>query len=154
MSKRSDQRRCVVFESGDFNTTVTKENYLNPECFGDDLAEWFNTRLEERNLRIRPIGQEDFGWYTTFIYDDEEYNLVISHVGPRGNPEWVVEVERNPSLLKSLFGASTRSVPEEALLVVDEIVKTSPSISTIRWLRVGDAHRGHLEGGSESPVSP
>jgi hypothetical protein len=38
-------KTVATFQSSAFNTTVTKDYFINPECFGDDLARWLITRL-------------------------------------------------------------------------------------------------------------
>jgi hypothetical protein len=39
-AKNSEIRTVVTFESTAFNMAEPKEYFINPCCFGDDVAEW------------------------------------------------------------------------------------------------------------------
>lgn len=45
-----------------FEATIPGENFINPRCFGEDLARWLQTRLTERGHNVSDPIQEDFGW--------------------------------------------------------------------------------------------
>jgi len=56
---------CVVFESNAFNTSIEGENFINPGCFGDDVARWLIGQLRADGHVTEEPRQEDFGWYFT-----------------------------------------------------------------------------------------
>jgi hypothetical protein len=38
------------------------EHFINPCCFGEDLAAWLRSRLAEKNVHAGTPYQEDWGW--------------------------------------------------------------------------------------------
>jgi hypothetical protein len=67
-------RTIVTFESSAFNTTDPKGYFINPCCFGDDVAKWLARQLRDKGHEAGETpGQEDFGWYLTFRISKAEY---------------------------------------------------------------------------------
>jgi hypothetical protein len=63
MSKKI--KTIVTFTSLLFNTSSQKAYFINPGCFGDDVAKWLADQLRNQGHEDMP-GQEDFGWYFIF----------------------------------------------------------------------------------------
>src|SRR5262245_23898524 len=105
-------RRNVVFQSTAFNTTESKDYFINEGCFGDDLARWLIERLKARGIQAESEpGQEDFGWYVTFRIGDTDYDFVLGYrPGENDKPDWMCTLERSAGLLGSLFGARKRRI--------------------------------------------
>ena len=66
-------KTVAVFESRAFNHTEPKEYFINPCCFGDDLARWLMEELAQQGIGVDDEpGQEDFGWYFEFSIEAEK----------------------------------------------------------------------------------
>jgi hypothetical protein len=53
--------RYATFQSSYFDSTTPNAHFINPNCFGEDLAKWLRDGLA---ARFEPGGiiQEDYGW--------------------------------------------------------------------------------------------
>jgi hypothetical protein len=145
-------RTCAGFESEAFNTTETRETYINPECYGDDLALWLMQKLGERGVEVvdEKPSQEDFGWYTTFTLGGREYNLLAGHFGGTDPPRWLVWVEC-AGLGRMLLGRRSRDVEAAAVQLIDEILRSSNECADVLWFRSGDRL---FEDGESDPLIP
>jgi hypothetical protein len=129
-------RRNFIFQSSAFNTSETKDYFINECCFGDDLARWLIERLKSRGIRAeQEPGQEDFGWYVTFHLGETDYDLVISYrPGDDGQlGDWMCTLERSVGVLGSLLGARKRGVQADALEALHNVLSTAPQIFNLRW---------------------
>jgi hypothetical protein len=100
-------RRIVTFRSAKFNSTEPKPYFINPGCFGDDVARWLIAELCKRSVETeKEPGQEDFGWYLGFRLASVRYRFVV---GFRPDDElegrsWILWIERIRGLFGSAFG--------------------------------------------------
>jgi hypothetical protein len=125
-------KTVAVFESTAFNHSEPQEYFINPCCFGDDLAKWLMGELAQRGVRVDDEpGQEDFGWYFEYSVNEERYCLVISS---DGEGEWYLVLERACGMLASLFGGRHRNVGSGGLDVVREILEQLDKVENLRWL--------------------
>src|SRR5690606_19016558 len=94
------------FISTAFNRSQSKDYFINPESYGDDLAYWLVGELSKRQIKItsKPE-QEDFGWYFNFLFEDKEHCVVVAFKpnNPSIGDEWFGWVERRVGFLSSLF---------------------------------------------------
>jgi hypothetical protein len=66
-------RTLVTFKSSAFNTSEPKPYFINPGCYGDDVAKWLTRELRGRGFKTdEEPGQEDFGWYFNFEHGDTD----------------------------------------------------------------------------------
>jgi hypothetical protein len=147
-------RRNFIFQSPVFNTTESKDYFINECCFGDDLARWFIERLKARGIHTESKpGQEDFGWYMTFRVGDTDYDLVIAYrPGDKGQlGDWMCTVERSAGLVGSLFGARKRGIAPDALETLHSVLSTASEISNLRWFTDKD-YQGE-ENGQTTPTA-
>ena len=122
----------AVFESRSFNHTEPRDHFINPCCFGDDLARWLMEELRQHGIGVDDEpGQEDFGWYFELTVDGQKYCLVI---GGDGEGEWFLVVERACGFMASLFGGRHRKVGRPALAVVEDVLSRSDRVENLRWL--------------------
>jgi hypothetical protein len=146
-------RRNFIFQSAAFNTTESKDYFINECCFGDDLARWFIERLKARGIHseLEP-GQEDFGWYMTFRVGETDYDLVIGYrPGDEGQlGDWMCTVERSAGLVGSLLGARKRGIEGDALEALYRLLSAAPEISNLRWF-TDDDYRSE-ENGQKTPA--
>ena len=60
-------KTLATFKSNLFNSTETKDYFINPNCFGDDVAKWLLQELRAKGIKTdKEPGQEDFGWFFDF----------------------------------------------------------------------------------------
>lgn len=140
-------RTIVTFETSLFNITKTKDYYINPENYGDDLAKWFADELEKKGATIDRDdefpGQEDFGWYLCFQIDAKSYCLVIGHRPCEdGKHEWIGWIERDCGLVASFFGERNKKIGKDVLGLIQTILSASDKIANIRWHYREDFEKG------------
>jgi hypothetical protein len=89
-------RTIATFESTAFNTSESREYFINSRCFGDDVASWLSGRLRARGLRAdpKPI-QEDFGWTFTFDVPTGKFQCIVGFRAedPPEPPVWILWVQ-------------------------------------------------------------
>jgi hypothetical protein len=146
-------RRNVIFQSTAFNTTESKDYFINECCFGDDLARWLIEQLNARGIRTEPEpGQEDFGWWLTFRVGATDYDFVLgSRRGNNDKHEWMGWIERSRGFVGSLFGARKRGIKADAVEVIHAILSVSPKISDVRWFSNEDFNKE--ENGQMTPIA-
>jgi hypothetical protein len=124
------------FKSTAFNCTQTREYFINPECFGDDLARWLIAKLNDRGIEtMNEPQQEDFGWYFTFRASDVEHCLVLGFQpnDPSTGDQWLGWLERQAGFLSALTGGRKRGISPKAVSLIDEILATAPEIRDVKW---------------------
>lgn len=124
------------FRSTKFNCTIPKDYFINPDCYGDDVAEWLIQRLRE--VGIRSTGepdQEDFGWFFTFLVDEVEHCVVIGFQpnDPERGDRWIGSVERQFGFVGSILGRRNQDIDPEALQTLDSILGKSNDVEFIGW---------------------
>lgn len=40
----------ILFQTNRFNLSAAKEHFINPCCFGEDLAEWLREQLAKKGV--------------------------------------------------------------------------------------------------------
>jgi hypothetical protein len=140
----SEIRAVVTFESTAFNMTEPKDYFINPCCFGDDVAAWLIRELRKQGMWTdEKPGQEDFGWYLNFEVAGVGYTFVIGH-RPNGETEagtWIGWLERK------------RGIQASAAQAIHQILTGSPVIREVRWHFQRDFDGG-VERGTSSPLTP
>lgn len=43
----------IYFDTDEFNLTIEGENFINPGCFGEDLAFWLKLELEKSEVVVK-----------------------------------------------------------------------------------------------------
>jgi hypothetical protein len=149
-------KTVVTFKSSAFNMSEPKETFINPCCFGDDVARWLAEQLRGKGYQATgEPGQEDFGWYLCFTESGIEHCFVIGH-RPADNYEeglWIGWLERTRGFLASLMGARKRGIQPAAARVIHEILSGSPQIRDVRWHFERDFDSGREETGTPEPLS-
>jgi hypothetical protein len=147
-------RTVVTFNSTAFNTAEPKDYFINPCCYGDDLAVWLIGELRKQGVKTdEKPGQEDFGWYVNFEIAGTGHTFVIGH-RPNGESEagtWIGWLERNRGFFGSILGRRKRGIQPSAAVVVHGILSDSPLIRDVRWHFKRDFDKGAEEPGASSP---
>ena len=127
----------ITFKTGRFNLSKVGENFINPCCFGEDVAAWLRRKLTERNIRTREPHQEDWGWELPAQSGDQSYYLCMAGNAddPATNPddgEWGIIVEKTRTMWQRLTGSAKIAADDPMLLMIEEILSAQPGISEIR----------------------
>lgn len=67
--------RHLLFRTGRFNLSQVHRRFINPCCFGEDLAAWLRAKLAEEHIRASEPDQEDWGWYLRAKQGNNSYFL-------------------------------------------------------------------------------
>ena len=150
----SEIRTVVTFESTAFNMAEPKYYFINPCCFGDDVAKWLIGELRKQGVQPdEKPSQEDFGWYLNFEVTGTGHCFVIGH-RPTGEGEagtWIGWLERRRSFIGSVLGGRKRGIQPLAAEAIHRILSSSPLISNVRWHFRRDFDKGYEERGASSP---
>lgn len=124
------------FHSKYFNITEHRDYFINPGCYGDDLAGWLIKELDSAGIQTTSEPkQEDFGWYFTFVVNEIEHCVVVGfqlndiEVGDC----WIGWIERNVGFLTATFGGRHRGILPEAIDIIDSILSSTSEINELRW---------------------
>src|SRR5580704_19596465 len=114
----------VVFKSSRFNLSKVGERFINPCCYGEDLAAWLNIRLAAKNCEAAAPYQEDWGWELPVKHGADFYYLCMS--GNRGDSdadkdegEWRIIVEKRRSIWQRLTGRGKIAANDALLRLVE-----------------------------------
>jgi len=147
-------RTVATFQSTSFNTAEPKDYFINPCCFGDDLARWLIDRLRSTEIDTdSEPGQEDFGWYFNFKLGENVYCVVLGFRPGEENEEgeWVAWVERTRGLVGSIFGFRKKDIERSAGNAIHTALLDPATIRNIRWHTRGDFDRGIDDQCSDMP---
>jgi hypothetical protein len=126
----------VTFRTDAFNTSRPREYFINPECFGDDVALWLIGALRGRGMDVDPEpGQEDFGWFLRFRIGGVSHCLVLTLIpGDDEQPaQWAVWFERDAGFFSTLLGGRRKGISPNAIRAVRDILESSLEIREVEW---------------------
>jgi hypothetical protein len=127
--------RSLLFDTARFNLSEVKEHFINPCCFGEDLAAWLRDRLTGQGIDASAPGQEDWGWYLGARCGRQSYFL-----GMNGNPkaegsdegEWRIIIEKTRSLWDIVTGRGKILEDDQMVRIVREILHEEPAFQNVR----------------------
>jgi hypothetical protein len=137
MVRMAELRTEVSFLSNAFNTTQTKETYINEQNYGDDLALAVMDRLRALGWQVAAEddgspGQEDHGWYFGFGREKPDHTFMVGHITDTSD-EWLGWVERDAGFIASLFGGRQKGIQPEAAQAIHAALSGMPEIREIKW---------------------
>lgn len=144
----------VTFQSKAFNTTESKEYFINPECYGDDVCKWLIGEFKTRGVTAdTDPGQEDFGWYFNFVLPEGKHCIVVGFRPTYDkDPEtWIAFVERDRNFLGSILGGRRRGIAPEAVKLLHDVLKDSDKIGLVLWHTPADFDQGREDRGTPEP---
>jgi len=68
----------ILFRTDRFNLSKVGAHFINPCCFGEDLAAWLRAKLTELRIETSQPYQEDWGWEVPVKLSSGSYFLCIS----------------------------------------------------------------------------
>jgi hypothetical protein len=135
----------VTFETSQFNKTEVQPNFINPHCFGEDVALWLQADFSNRGFSASEPIQEDWCWELEVQSQSHGFWLNIGLL--EDDSAWLIWVEPQNKLF--------RKIPEVEVLrlcgILNGILRSSPGISNIRWYDQVDWVSGRVNYWSPSP---
>ena len=115
----------LLFKTDRFNLSRVGKHFINPCCFGEDLAAWLQGQLLEQGVQASAPGQEDWGWYVRAKNGNDSYLLCMS-----GNSEnettdfgkWRIIVVKKRSLWKRVSGGGKIAADDAMLNMIEGIL--------------------------------
>jgi hypothetical protein len=146
-------RTLVTFRSDAFNTSATKDSFVNADNYGDDVASWLMAELKTRGITTdAEPRQEDFGWYFNFRAGGADHCLLLGYRPGEGDDAvWLGWVERAAGFFGSILGRRRKGIRPEAVDAIHRVLSSSPKVSAVRWHEQADFDAGNEERGSPSP---
>jgi hypothetical protein len=126
----------VTFRASGFNTSQPREHFINPDCYGDDVAAWLIEGLRARGVDVdAEPGQEDFGWFVRFRIDGAPHCFVLGLIPADGSEEacWAGWFERDVGLLASILGRRHRGILPAAVEAVRDVLTASARVRDVAW---------------------
>ena len=149
------ERTVVTFRNASFNAKEPREAFINPQNFGDDLAQWLAEGMEKKSIVVERTGefpgQEDFGWFFNCRVDGDEYCIVVGHHFDAQEFEWVVWTERRCGFLKSMLGGRKKDIDRRIPAVIHDVLSSSSTTTHIRWHKRAEFDRGEFGGATTTP---
>lgn len=117
----------LLFRSSRFNLSEAGAHFINPCCFGEDLAAWLGEKLAERGIPTDPPGQEDWGWYLRLSHQGVRYLLGVSgnadeSSADRNAGQWRIIVDKSRSLGERLRGAGKITQDDPVIGLLEQIL--------------------------------
>ena len=127
----------ILFRSSRFNLSKVGEDFINPCCFGNDLANWLRTKLIDHQVNVSEAYQEDWGWELPVKDGRDSYYLCMSGNSDElptheNEGEWRILIEKRRSLVQRLSGQGKISTDDKMVRLIEEILSTEPAIRDIR----------------------
>ncbi len=100
MSPKLDE--SITFTSSQFNCTEVKPHFINPCCFGENLAAWLREQLSkipDLDFKLSETIQEDYGWGFRSMRGEDHFWVAMSCIGdgPQDpSAEWLIFVSYDP----------------------------------------------------------
>jgi hypothetical protein len=139
-------RTNVYFRTDLFESRTPQPHFINPNCFGDDLARWLLRRLQGMRFSLSEPTQEDYGWG---FWAQGKYWVAVGLIEDSGQPpEWLIAVDYDPglNLRERLFGQADADTLARLCAAVHAALKSEPRIADVRWCDNDDADCGEAPG--------
>jgi len=128
----------LLFETNRFNLSEVKEHFINPCCFGEDLAAWLRGKLLEAGSEVTAPDQEDWGWYIEANYNGSWYFVGMGGNADEGGQssnqgEWRIMVEKRLSLWGKLTGRNELSEAGDMMAAIRDILEAETDFTNVRY---------------------
>jgi hypothetical protein len=120
----------VTFQSELFNTSEQHENFVNPDCFGEDLCEFLLAELKARNIDCGDTYGEDWGWALDFTFEGKTYQFGTNYIPGEG---WSGFIRQIGSLWNEFTGTGNLIVQAKIIQLFDNILRNAEGINSIHW---------------------
>lgn len=131
----------LLFETDRLNVSDIKEHFVNPCCFGEDIAEWLRQALIKKGVTAGTPGQEDWGWYLLVEQRRRRYFVGITGFHKEGalgtnDGEWRITVETRRTFWQWLRGRNKLAPNDPMLLLIESLLheRSDPRNITREWV--------------------
>ena len=127
----------IPFRTNRFNLSQVSEDFINPCCFGEDIALWFRAKLGEQHYDVSSPWQEDWGWQLSAKREPNRYRLSFSgnSKGDSQDPndgQWRIIVEKRRSIADRIHGRGKIGVNDAFVQTIENMLKSEPQIRDVR----------------------
>jgi hypothetical protein len=127
----------LLFDTDRFNLSEVQDHFINPGCFGEDLAAWLRSKLVEKSIPSIEPGQEDWGWYIEAKLGDASYFIGVGGAANESaansnEGEWRIMVEKHRSIWEKLTGQNKTSRSEPIFTLIREILEHESDFKNVR----------------------
>lgn len=124
----------ILFRSSRFNLLKTGEHFINPCCFGEDLAAWLRSKLAEKNIETAVPYQEDWGWELPATYGRDSYYVCMSGNADNSGSydgEWRIIAEKRRSIWERLTGKGKIAADDALVTLIEQILSNETGIRNV-----------------------
>jgi hypothetical protein len=126
----------ILFRTDRFNLSKVGQHFINPCCFGEDLAAWLRLKLIGRSIEVREPYQEDWGWELPAMHGSDSYYLCMSGNSDEASNnkdegEWRIIIEKRRSIGQRLRGTGKIKTGDKMVRTLQEILFAEPSIREV-----------------------
>jgi hypothetical protein len=126
----------ILFKTDRFNLSKVGQHFINPCCFGEDLAAWLRVKLIERSIEVHEPYQEDWGWELPARHGSDSYYLCMSGNSDESSKnkdegEWRIIIEKRRSIGQRLRGTGKINTGNTIVRALQEILGAEPSIREV-----------------------
>ena len=126
----------ILFKTSRFNLSKVGERFINPCCFGEDLARWLRLQLGEKDVVAAQPYQEDWGWELPVSHGSNSYYLAMSgnadDSGANGDEgEWRIIVERRRSIWQRLTAKEKIAADDPLVVLIEKLLSNEPGITDV-----------------------
>jgi hypothetical protein len=127
----------ILFKTHRFNLSKEGEHFINPCCFGEDLAGWLRTKLIERSVEVHQVYQEDWGWELPVACGNDLYYLCMCGNSDELNTnpdegERRIIIEKRRTIGQRLSDAGKLTANDEMAKTIEEILSGEPTVRELR----------------------
>jgi hypothetical protein len=131
-------KRSVTFKTRVFANKEPQPHFINPRCFGEDVAAWLLQQLQNSSWSLSEPIQEDYGWGFWAKVDKNTYWVAIGIMDEAIGAdigEWCVTVADDPglNLIRRLFHKSPPGELLDLCRAIDAALHDNPDIAEIQW---------------------
>jgi hypothetical protein len=128
--------RDILFKTCRFNLSKIGKHFVNPCCFGEDLAAWLRIKLADNRVEVSLPGQEDWGWYLQAKYGGDAYFLGMSGNAEENSTnvddgEWRIIVKKNLSIWQRLRGMCKIATDDAMVILVEQLLRSESDFKNV-----------------------
>jgi hypothetical protein len=127
----------ILFRSSLFNLSKVGEHFINPCCFGEDLAAWLVPRLTANQVETGQPYQEDWGWELPATFGNHSYYVCLSGNADNSGElkdegEWRIIVAKRRSIWQRLGRKGTIAADDPLIKIIETILTKESAIREVR----------------------
>ncbi len=126
----------ILFQTNRFNVSEVKEYFINPCCFGEDLAEWLRQQLAKKGSQHRHALPRRLGLGNACRAGLSGLFLGGNRISSEGavdknDGEWRIMVETRRSIWERLRGKNKISESDPILSIIEDILREHADVRNI-----------------------